>query len=258
MVSPGRRGGAAVPAVVYAGGFVPAKGAALPLRRLGAWPTLALAESLPFRAGRPVLLSEHLSRLAEGCRALAWPDPDRAAIARVCRAMPARNHLRQGSLRLRWWGGLAEPLLLVLAFPAAPLPKDGLRLMTSAVRHYGPDSLNARAKVAAMLPNWLAKAETEAWAEDGLRLTPEGLVAEPVWSNIVAVKRGVARTPPLHQGVLEGVTRANFLRRLRSKGLDVREEPISRYDLWTAEQVWITSSVRGALSVAEVDGRKIG
>ncbi|HXB96448.1 MAG TPA: aminotransferase class IV, partial [bacterium] len=105
---------------------------------------------------------------------------------------------------------------------------------------------------------WMAKAETQAWADDGLRLTPDGLVAEAVWSNLVAVKRGVARTPPLHLGVLGGVTRSRFLKQLKAKGLDVREEPLTRYDLWTADQVWVTSSIRGALRVASVDGRILG
>jgi branched-chain amino acid aminotransferase len=203
-------------------------------------------------------LAAHLLRLAEGCRALGWTGPDLRLIAAVCRALPARNRMQRGSLRLRWWGGLDQPLLLAFALPRAPLPRPGLRLMTSAVRHYGVESLNARAKVAQMLPNWLAKAETQAWADDGLRLTPEGLVAETVWSNLVAVKRGVARTAPLSIGVLEGVTRAHFLSKLRAQGLDVREEPLTRYDLWTADQVWVTSSIRGSLRVAEVDGRKIG
>jgi branched-chain amino acid aminotransferase len=109
-----------------------------------------------------------------------------------------------------------------------------------------------------MLPNWLASAETRAWAEDGLRLTPDGFVAEGVWSNIVAIKRKVARTPPLHQGILEGVTRAQLLAKLRSAGMEVREEPLTRYDLWTADEVWLTSSLRGALKVKDVDGRPIG
>jgi|GEM_PF-3985806 branched-chain amino acid aminotransferase len=258
MVKTARLAATARPWLVYADGFIAANAAALPLQRLEQLRAVALAESLPFRAGKPVLLAAHLDRLAEGCRALAWRDPDRSLIAKVCRALPAKNRMKAGSLRLRWWGGLEKPLLLGLAFAPGPLPEHGLRLMTSAVRHYGPDSLNARAKAATMLPNWLSKAETQAWADDGLRLTPDGLVAEAVWSNLVAVKRGVARTPPLHQGVLEGVTRGAFLRRLRAKGLDVREEPLTRYDLWTADQVWVTSSIRGALRVKEVDGRGIG
>jgi branched-chain amino acid aminotransferase len=246
------------PPVVFAGRFVRAHAAALPLTLLEPGHAVALAESLPILSGKPVFLSAHLARLAEGCRAMAWPDPDQALIASVCRALPAKNRLRKGSLRLRWWGGLDRPLLLAFVLPYAAPPGQGLRLMTGAVRHYGAESLNARAKVAQMLPNWLAKAETQAWAEDGLRLTPEGFVAETVWSNLVALKRGVARTAPLAMGVLEGVTRTRFLAALRGRGFEVREEPLTRYDLWTADQVWVTSSLRGTLRVFEVDGRKIG
>jgi len=241
-------------------GWAPAGAAAVRIDRLEGLAAIALAESLAVEKGRPRHLRAHLDRLAEGCSALGWPGPDRAALERAARAVPAKNRLERGGLRLRWWGGLSRPLLLAWALPA-PAETLGapLRIMTSAVRHYGPDSLNARAKVAQMLPNWLAKAETEAWAEDGLRLGPEGLVAEGVWTNIVAVKRGVARTPPLAQGILEGVTRALFLERLgRSLGLRVRQEPLTRYDLWTAERAWVTSSLRGALEVASVDGRILG
>ena len=246
------------PLVYFDKAYVPGSKAGVPLGRVDALAAVALAESLPVKGGRPLYLPEHLARLAEGCRALAWPDPDRALIAQVARVLPRRNRLVSGSLRLRWWGGLARPLLLVQALPARPTPSGGIRLLTSAVRHYGPDSLNARAKVAHMLPNWLAKAEVEAWAEDGLRLTPDGYVAEGVWSNLVAVKGKRAQTPALHQGVLEGVTRALLLEKFRRQGLQVQEAPLTRHDLWTADAVWMTSSLRGALRVVEVDGRKIG
>ena len=222
------------------------------------WASISLAESLPIERGRPLLLAGHLGRLAEGCRALGWPDPDRKVLARVARQLPVRNRLRQGGLRLRWWGALDKPLFLAHTVVAPAPPRQGLSLMTSAVRHYGPDSLNARAKVGQMLPNLLARAEIEAFADDGLRLTPDGLVAEGVWSNVVALKRGVARTPPLAQGVLEGVTRSHFMERLGREGWELREEPLTRYDLWTADKVWVTSSLRGVLAVASVDGRRIG
>ena len=242
---------------VFLDGYRAAEGAAAPLDRLKGLAEPAVAENLPVKAGRPQHLQAHLARLAEGVHALAWAAPDLGPIAAVCRSLPRRNRLMQGSLRLRYWGGLAEPLLLAQTFQARPAPA-AVRLMTSSVRHYGPESLNARAKVAQMLPNLLAKAEVQAWAEDGLRLTPDGLVAEGVWSNVVALKRGVVRTPPLHAGVLEGVTRGQLLAALRRKGYDVREEPMQRYDLWTADAVWVCSSLAGAVRVSEVDGRVVG
>lgn len=239
------------------GRWLRADEAAVRLDRVDALQAVSLAENLPVRASRPQCLSAHLKRLAEGAQALGWGRPKLAQQASLCREAVRRNRLRQGSLRLRYWGGSQEPLLLLQALPPRALPAGGIRLMTSAVRHYGPDSLNARAKVAQMLPNWLASAETRAWAEDGLRLTPDGLVAEGVWSNILALKRKVVRTPPLHQGILEGVTRAQALAGLRKKGYEVREEPLTRYDLWTADKVWVTSSLRGVLEVSEVDGRRL-
>jgi branched-chain amino acid aminotransferase len=241
--------------LVFFEGYRPIEGATAPLGRLKGLLEPALAENLPVLAGKPQQLVEHLARLAEGAHALAWSPPDRKALAAVARELPRRNGLARGSLRLRYWGGLAQPLLLAQTFGLRPAPQAGLRLMTSVIRHYGPDSLMARAKTSHMLPNLLAKAETQAWAEDGLRLTPDGLVAEGVWSNLVALKRGVARTPPLHQGVLEGVTRAALLKALRRQGHQVREEPLQRYDLWTADAVWACSSLQGALRVASVDGR---
>lgn len=226
------------------------------------WQAQALAESLPVRRGRAVDLKLHLGRLAEGCRALGWAGPDLAALGRACASAIKRARLKDGNLRLRYWGGWngEEPAFLAQASVMKPLPaawKNGLRLMSSAVRHYGAASLQGRLKLNAMLPNWLAGAEVQAWADDGLRLTPEGLVAEGVWSNILAVKGGVVRTPPLALGILEGVTRARLLARL-AKSHQVKEEPLTRYDLWTADEVWVCSSLRGPLKVTQVDGRVIG
>jgi branched-chain amino acid aminotransferase len=240
------------------GRWMPSTQASLSLERWHAWSSLSLAESLAVEKGLPLRLAAHLARLAEGCRALGWPDPDLGMLSMVARQLPGRNRLRSGGLRLRWWGGRKLPLFLAFSVPAPPIASEGLRLMTSAVRHYGADSLNGRAKLGQMLPNWLAKAEIEAYAEDGLRLTPEGLVAEAVWSNIFALKRGIVRTPPLASGILDGVARSRFISGLRRKAWEVREEPLTRYDLWTADRVWLTSSLRGVLEVVSVDGRRLG
>jgi branched-subunit amino acid aminotransferase/4-amino-4-deoxychorismate lyase len=211
---------------------------------------VALAENMRMSGGKLKYLSAHLQRLAEGCRALGWPPPELVAIRNACQKKAA-----SGSLRLRYWG-LSDPALLLQILPAVPKQRGPLRLMTSVVRHYGAASLQGRLKSNAMLPNWLAKAETQIWAEDGLRLTPDGLVAEGVWSNIVVRKGRIVRTPPLGQGVLEGVTRAQLLIRL-ARQYKVIEQPLTRYDLWTADEVWVCSSLRGPLKVSEVDGRKI-
>lgn len=238
------------------GAYVRASRAEVGLGRWSPWDSFSLAESLPVVRGGPADLDAHLDRLEEGARAAGWAKPPRRPIAQVAAGLVRRNRMGRGGLRLRWWGGQAEPLLLAHPLPA-PASRGPIRLMTSAVRHYGPDSFNARAKAGQMLANLLARAEVQAFAEDGLRLTPDGLVAEGVFSNVALLKRGILRTPPVSAGLLEGVTRAKFLARARKAGFTVREEPLTRFDLWTADRVWVLSSLRGALAVAGVDGRTL-
>lgn len=248
----------AVPWIHLDGRFVRADKAVVSLLRLDRLLAPSLAENMPVRAGKPRFLVEHLKRLTEGVRALGWPVFSVRRLAASCRRLARRNRVHAAALRLRYWGSLPKPLFLAHTLPARPLFSEGIRLLTSCVRHYGPDALMARTKAAQMLPNWLARAETQAWAEDGLRLTPEGLVAEGVWTNIVVLKRGVVRTPPLQAGLLEGVTRARALAQLQRRGYQVRQEPLTRYDLWTADKVWVTSSLWGVLAVRAVDGRLVG
>jgi branched-chain amino acid aminotransferase len=141
--------------------------------------------------------------------------------------------------------------------PAPALPKGGVRLSTSAVRHYGPESMQGRLKANSMLPNLLARWETQELAEDGLRLTPQGFVAEGVWSNILIEKKGVLLTPPLSEGILEGSTRGAALRRWRARGKKVLERPLTRYDLYSADKAWAASSLRGLVRILEIDGRRL-
>ena len=214
----------------------------------------ALVESLLVVKGRIRHLREHLRRLVEGCRALAWPDRGLGELGLSLRRLASRSRVQRGSLRLRLWRDGRH-----LAFCAEARPQSGpLKLLTTAQRHFGPEPIWGQLKSNAMLPNLLAKAETLAWADDGLRLSPGGWVAEGVWSNLVLRKGRKVFTPPLHMGILEGVTRSLLLKGFRRRGYEVREEPLTRYDLYTADEVWLCSSIAGAVKVGEVDGRKVG
>ena len=219
----------------------------------------ALAEAMLVSAGKAVDFEMHFARLCEGARVLMMPQPSKAVLKSACSRLIRANRLREGSLRLRYF---RDGALLIHPFPLRKvnpgLEKEGIRLLTTAVRHYGPDSVHGRVKANSMLPNWLAKAEAGAWAEDGLRMTPAGYVAEGVWSNIVIEKKGLLLTPPLSEGILEGTVRGALIKKWKKAGKKVKEIPLTRHDLYTADKVWMCSSLRGALKVREVDGRKIG
>jgi branched-chain amino acid aminotransferase len=221
-----------------------------------------LAEAMKVVGGKPEYLKEHLERLAEGAKVLIFSKPNLDGIKKALQATIAANRLKDGSLRLRWFGGQKPARLLVLAFKADSFnPRKTtkpLRLFTTSTRHYGPSSLQGRLKANSMLPNLLTQWEAQIWADDGLRLTGHGLVAEGSWNNILCAKKGILYTPPLSIGILEGTTRQIFIADWKRKGGEVKEVPLTRYDFYTADQIWICSAIKGPMIVGEVDGRKVG
>jgi branched-chain amino acid aminotransferase len=216
----------------------------------------ALVESMRVKAGAILNLKLHEDRFAEGAKVALMPHPLQAGeLSLAARALVKANRLKDGGLRCRYF---RDGSLLILAQgPAKPL-RGPIRLATTAQRHYGAASLQGRLKANSMLPNLLALWESMGLAEDGLRLTPQGFVAEGVWTNILIEKNGALITPPLSEGLLEGTTRTDALRRWRARGKPAFERPLTRYDLYTADKVWLCSSLRGMLQVSEVDGRKLG
>ncbi len=89
-------------------------------------------------------------------------------------------------------------------------------------------------------------------------LNSQGLVAEATGDNVFVVRRGVVMTPPLSAGVLEGVTRDLVMELGRKEGLPVMEADISRYDLYTADECFLTGTGAEVVPVVEIDGRAIG
>ncbi len=217
-----------------------------------------LAENLRVKKGRAQHLADHTARMAEACQALGLAAIDIKAVSRALRETAVR--LNEGALRVRYFSDqslLIIPIRLNSSREAKFRKLGGIKLSTAVMRHYGSESLAGRSKAAAMLNNLLAKAETQLWSDEGLRLTPQGLVAEGVWSNIVIQKGKRVLTPPLSQGILEGVERNRFLAACRKRGLQVLEQALTRYDLYTADKAWITTSTYGAMPIRQIDGRDL-
>jgi branched-chain amino acid aminotransferase len=94
--------------------------------------------------------------------------------------------------------------------------------------------------------------------EEALMLDPQGYVAEGTGENIFVVKHGVVRTPSTSQAILSGITRDTTIQLLREQGIEVREEPIARDELYTADEVFLTGTAAEITPVREIDHRKIG
>jgi branched-chain amino acid aminotransferase len=94
--------------------------------------------------------------------------------------------------------------------------------------------------------------------EEALMLDPQGYVAEGSGENIFVVKRDVVRTPPTSAAILNGITRDTTIQLLREQGVEVREEPIARDELYIADEVFLTGTAAEITPVRDIDHRKIG
>lgn len=89
-------------------------------------------------------------------------------------------------------------------------------------------------------------------------LNTEGYVTEGSGDNVFLVKNGELYTPPAYVGALEGITRAAVIEIAQDLGYVVKEEPFTRYDVYVADEVFLTGTAAEVISVVKVDGRTIG
>ena len=121
------------------------------------------------------------------------------------------------------------------------------------------ESLNPRIKSLNYLNNILAKIEgLQAGAPEALMLNPAGMVAECTGDNVFVIKGNVLHTPDVHSGSLDGITRRTVMDLARERGMEVVEGPMSRFDIWVADEFFLTGTAAEVVPVVELDQRVIG
>jgi branched-chain amino acid aminotransferase len=136
---------------------------------------------------------------------------------------------------------------------------EGITLITASVRRPPPDVLDPRVKSLNYLNNVLAKGEARRQgADEALLLNGSGLVAEAAVANVFAVIRGELLTPPMSDGALEGITRRTLLELAGTLGIPATERSLTRFDLFAADEVFLSGSGAGVVPVRSLDGREIG
>lgn len=231
-------------------------------------------EGIRAYAGRLFMLEEHIERLFRSARAIDLTPPLSSAalqeaVAWTCRA----NGIRDGYVRLvvtRGEGNLGlnpytcrRPQVIIIAGRIQLYPpsvyREGLRLVTVGTPRNLPEALNPRIKSLNYLNNILAKIEAiNAGALEAIMLSPQGFVAEATGDNVFVVYGQTLVTPPACAGILEGITRGVVMRLARDEGYEVAERMMSRYDLYNADEVFLTGTAAEVIGVASVDRRKIG
>ncbi len=138
--------------------------------------------------------------------------------------------------------------------------QKGLEIITAPTRRISNDALSPRVKSCNYLNNILAKIEgIRAGCIEALMLNSKGEVAECTGDNIFIINGNVLKTPPSDAGILEGVTRGVILNDLApALGLVVKEVPLTRHDVFLAEECFLTGTAAEVIAVVMVDGRVIG
>ena len=219
-------------------------------------------------------LDRHIDRLFRSAKALALEIPRTreelvADVIRICKA----NKVSNGYIRLvvtRGVGTLGlnpftckQPQVVIIAAGIQLYPpeayKKGLSMVTVGTRRNNPEALNPGIKSLNYLNNILAKIEAiNAGVPECVMLNHEGFVAEATGDNIFAVKGDTLVTPPIWCGILAGITREVVMELGRELGYTVVENVMTRYDLYTADEVFLTGTAAEIIGVGTIDSRAIG
>jgi len=138
--------------------------------------------------------------------------------------------------------------------------KKGIKCMVSGYTRANGNAIMNKGKICGQyVTSVLAKRMAiKSGFEEALMLDPQGMVAEGTGENIFIVKKDVVRTPPTSAAILAGITRDTAIQLMREQGVDVREEPIARDELYTADEVFLTGTAAEITPVRDIDHRKIG
>ena len=224
--------------------------------------------------GRVFKLKEHIDRLFYSAKAILLNIPMSKqqlmdATVETCR----KNNLNDGYVRLvvtRGAGTLglnpdrcSNPQVIIIAdtiqlYPAS-LYKKGMEIVTVATTRNHHNAVNPAIKSLNYLNNILAKIEANtAGYEEAIMLNSEGYVAECTGDNLFIIKDNQMFTPSLSSGALHGITRQTSIDLVGELGVPTSEPNLTRYDLYNADECFLTGTGAEIVPVVKIDERKIG
>ncbi|NHW23491.1 MAG: branched-chain-amino-acid transaminase [Archaeoglobales archaeon] len=223
--------------------------------------------------GRVFRLREHLDRLYDSAKAINLEIPlSKEEFERIILETLRRNKLRDAYIRpivSRGVGDLGldprkckKPTVIVITKPWGKLYGDlyskGLKAVTVAVRRNSFDALPPNIKSLNYLNNVLAKIEANVkGGDEAIFLDRNGYISEGSGDNIFVVKRGRITTPPTINN-LRGITRDVVIEIINRLGIPFFENNLGLYDLYTADEVFVTGTAAEVAPIVEIDGRVIG
>lgn len=231
-------------------------------------------EGIRFYEGRVFKLKEHIQRLFISAKAILLEiemtqDEMEEAVCETIR----KNGLTDGYVRLLVTRGVGtlglspfacdKSTVIIIADSISLYPdekyKEGLKLITCSTRRTAPAALSPSVKSLNYLNNVMAKVEAIfADAEEGLMLNEQGFVAECTGDNIFVVRDGKIKTPPSSAGALPGITREVIFQISENLGVGIKESQMTRYDIYAADECFLTGTAAEVIAAVSLDRRLIG
>ena len=231
-------------------------------------------EGIRIYQGNIFRLDEHLERLEQSAKAILLSLPwSRAEIAGFTCETCRQNGLADGYIRLVVTRGVGDlglspwlcpvPSIFIIASKIALYPAEhyttGLAIVTVPTRRINPAALPPTVKSLNYLNNIMAKIEARQFgALEAIMLNDQGYVAECTADNIFAIHKGAIITPAASQGALKGITRGAVFDIAAELGIPIRGADMTRYDLWCADECFLTGTGAEIVPVSKLDGRQIG
>jgi len=219
-------------------------------------------------------LTEHIDRLFDSAKVIALtPSVSKKEMEEIIIKTCIKNNIRDGYMRpiiSRGVGDLGlNPYLckkssvICIADKISLYPQEdyenGLKIITVATHRNYNESLNPRVKSLNYLNNIMAKIEAvQSGVKEALLLNPLGYVAECTGDNLFIVRKGKIYTPSVQSGSLDGITAAAVAELATKRGLEVVSGLMSRFDIWTSDECWLTGTAAEMIPVTSVDARLIG
>lgn len=230
-------------------------------------------EGIRAYGGRVFRLKEHIDRLYDGARGIMLDIPlTKQEMAEVVLETLRKNELRDAYIRLvvsRGTGDLGldprkcpNPTVICITDKIVLYPEqlynEGMEIITAATRRNRPEGVNPQMKSLNYLNNVMAKIEANlAGVPEAMLLNTEDYVAECTGDNIFIVRDGVLITPPPYVGILVGITRNAIMELAEKIGVKVEEKVFTRFEVFTADECFLSGTAAEAIPVVKVDGRTI-
>lgn len=230
-------------------------------------------EGIRIYGGKVFKLKEHIDRLYDCARAIALEVPmPREELIRAVEETVKINEKVEGYIRLVVTRGVGTlgldprkcvPNIIIIVDGIALYPPElydtGMEIITASTMRNHPAALNPRIKSLNYLNNILAKIEAiQAGCLEALMLNHKGEVAECTGDNVFVVKNGHIRTTSPDSGILEGVTRGVVMELAKQAGIPCNQAVLTRYDIYSADELFLTGTAAELMPVVKIDGRPIG